>query len=72
MHSENEDPIDDVMKVVMKVSALCSSGYMDVRQPAEQVTERLYSEVFTNAVKQDRVSRLNNALLVNLGLLKVR
>lgn len=55
----------------MKVSALCGSGYMDVRQPAEQVTERLYSELFTNAVKNNQVPNLNNALVVSLGLLKV-
>lgn len=44
---------------------------MDVRVPAEQVTERLYSELFTNAVKNNQIPSLNNALLVSLGLLKV-
>ncbi|XP_058805547.1 ran GTPase-activating protein 1 [Phymastichus coffea] len=68
--NEDEDPTDNIMKVIMKVSALCASGYMDVRQPAEQITDRLYTEVFSNAVKQNRVPSLNNALLVNLGLIK--
>lgn len=69
--AENEDVTNDVMRVVMKVSALCASGYMDVRVPAEQVTERLYSELFANAAKSNKMPSLNNALLVNLGLLKV-
>ncbi|XP_008210993.1 ran GTPase-activating protein 1 [Nasonia vitripennis] len=67
---DGEDQTSGVLKVVMKVSALCASGYMDIRQPAEQVTERLYSELFTNAVKNNQIPSLNNALLVCLGLLK--
>lgn len=55
----------------MKVSALCSSGYLDVRAPAEQVTDRLYSELFATAAKDNQIPSLNNSLLVNLGLLKV-
>ena len=55
----------------MKVSALCASGYMDVRVSAEQVTECLYSQVFDSATKNNQVPLLNNALLVNLGLIKV-
>lgn len=60
-----------MLKVIMKVSALCSSGYMDVRVPAEHLSERLYSELFSYALKNNKLPKLNNALLVNLGLLKV-
>ncbi|KAJ8667480.1 hypothetical protein QAD02_009143 [Eretmocerus hayati] len=70
LKSSNEDKTNDVIKVIMKVSALCASGYIDVRVPAEQVTERLYSELFKTATENNRVPSLNNALLVNLGLLK--
>lgn len=44
---------------------------MDVRIHAESLTEDLYSELFSQAVKTNQISVLNNSLLVNLGLLKV-
>lgn len=56
----------------MKVSALCDSGYMDVRIKAEFVSNALYASLFAFAVENDQISSLNNALLVNLGLIKVR
>lgn len=71
LKSAGEDSINDAMKVIMKVSALCASGYIDVRIPAENITDRLYSELFANAIESNRVPNLNNSLLVNLGLLKV-
>jgi hypothetical protein len=55
----------------MKVSSLYTSRYMTVRIPVEQVTERLYMKLFANAVKKNQIPKLNNALLVYLGLLKV-
>lgn len=56
----------------MKVSALCGSGYMNVRIKAEYVTDALYMRLFSYATNSDKISNLNNTLLVNLGLIKVR
>lgn len=56
----------------MKVSALCDSGYMDVRIKAESLSDSLYAQLFSYAIEKSQISNLNNALLVNLGLLKVR
>lgn len=55
----------------MKVSTLCGSGYMDVRMKAESLSDALYAKLFSYAVKNNQIPNLNNALLVNLGLLKV-
>lgn len=55
----------------MKVSSLCASGYMDGRIEAERLTDALYAELFSYATKNNQVARLNNVLLVNLGLIKV-
>ncbi|KAG7189790.1 hypothetical protein KM043_017452 [Ampulex compressa] len=62
--------IEEFTKVIMKVSALCDSGYMDVRLKAESLTDVLYSRLFSYAVENDQVSTLNNVLLVNLDLIK--
>ncbi|XP_066592596.1 ran GTPase-activating protein 1 [Prorops nasuta] len=62
--------IDEFTRTIMKVSSLCDSGYIDVRTKAENLTDALYKELFENAVKYQQISNLNNALLVNLGLLK--
>lgn len=56
----------------MKVSALCGSGYMNVRVKAEFLSDALYAKLFSYAVENNKISSLNNALLVNLGLIKVR
>ncbi|XP_033223220.1 ran GTPase-activating protein 1 [Belonocnema kinseyi] len=61
---------EEFTRIIMKVSSLCGSGYMDVRIHAESLTEDLYSELFSQAVKTNQISVLNNSLLVNLGLLK--
>jgi len=56
----------------MKVSALCDSGYMNVRIKAESLSDALYAKLFSYAVETNQISNFNNALLVNLGLIKVR
>lgn len=56
----------------MKVSALCGSGYMNVRLKAESLSDALYAKLFYYAVDNDQISSFNNALLINLGLIKVR
>ncbi|XP_015607508.1 ran GTPase-activating protein 1 [Cephus cinctus] len=68
--SRGDRYVEDLCKIIMKVSTLCDSGYVDVRVEAEGVTEILYAELFTYAIKNNKVSTLNNALLVNLGLIK--
>lgn len=56
----------------MKVSALCDNGYMNVRIKAEFLSDALYAKLFSYAIENDQILNLNNALLVNLGLIKVR
>lgn len=56
----------------MKVSTLCNSGYMDVRLKAESLSDALYEKLFSYAVEKDQTSNLDNALLINLGLIKVK
>lgn len=64
--------LEELLQITMKVSALCGSGYMNVRIKAESLSDALYAELFSYAVENDQISTLNNALLVNLGLIKVR
>jgi len=56
----------------MKVSALCGSGYMDIRIKAESLSDALYAKLFSYATENNQIAILNNVLLVNLGLIKVR
>lgn len=55
----------------MKVSALCGSGYGDVRVEAEKLTDLLYADLFAYATSTNQTSTIDNTLLINLGLLKV-
>lgn len=64
--------LEEFLQITMKVSALCGSGYMNVRIKAESLSDALYAKLFSYAVENDQISTLNNALLVNLGLIKVR
>lgn len=64
--------IEELLRITMKVSALCGSGYINVRIKAESLSDALYAKLFSYAVENDQTSNLNNALLVNLGLIKVR
>lgn len=64
--------LEELLQITMKVSALCGSGYMNVRIKAESLSDVLYAKLFSYAVENDQISTLNNALLVNLGLIKVR
>lgn len=64
--------IEELLRITMKVSALCDSGYMNVRIKAEFLSDALYAKLFSYAIENDQILNLNNALLVNLGLIKVR
>lgn len=64
--------VEEFVQIIMKVSALCDSGYMDVRLKAESLSDALYEKLFSYAVEKDQISNLDNALLVNLGLIKVK
>ena len=55
----------------MKVSALSTSGYIDVRLKSQNLTDALYSKLCFFAMQSNQVPAWNNALLVNLGLIKV-
>ena len=55
----------------MKVSALSTSGYIDVRLKSQNLTDSLYSKLCIFAIQSNQVPTWNNALLVNLGLIKV-
>lgn len=62
--------IEEFIKLIMNVSTFCGSRLLNVRIKAETLTDILYAELFAFAVKNKQISILNNALLVNLGLLK--
>ncbi|PBC32845.1 ran GTPase-activating protein 1 isoform X1 [Apis cerana] len=62
--------IEEYTRIIMKVSALNTSGYVDVRLRAQNLTDALYSKLCFFAIENDQVSIWNNALLVNLGLIK--
>ncbi|KAG5306293.1 RAGP1 protein, partial [Acromyrmex insinuator] len=62
--------IEELLRITMKVSALCDSGYMNVRIKAESLSDALYAKLFSYAVETNQISNFNNALLVNLGLIK--
>ncbi|KAL0120296.1 hypothetical protein PUN28_008150 [Cardiocondyla obscurior] len=62
--------IEELLRITMKVSALCGSGYINVRIKAESLSDALYAKLFSYAIENDKISNLNNALLVNLGLIK--
>uniref|UniRef100_A0A0C9QDM6 RANGAP1 protein n=1 Tax=Fopius arisanus TaxID=64838 RepID=A0A0C9QDM6_9HYME len=67
---ESEKYVNELLCIVMKVSSHCGSGYGDVRVEAERLTDLLYSELFQYASENDQMSKLNNNLLVDLGLIK--
>ncbi|KYM98869.1 PREDICTED: ran GTPase-activating protein 1-like [Cyphomyrmex costatus] len=62
--------VEELLRITMKVSALCGSGYMNVRIKAEFLSDALYAKLFSYAVETNQISDFNNALLVNLGLIK--
>ncbi|XP_011629760.1 ran GTPase-activating protein 1 [Pogonomyrmex barbatus] len=62
--------IEELLRITMKVSALCGSGYINVRIKAESLSDALYAKLFSYAIENDQISNLNNMLLVNLGLIK--
>ncbi|XP_017762799.1 PREDICTED: ran GTPase-activating protein 1 [Eufriesea mexicana] len=62
--------IQEFTRIIMIVSAFSTSGYADVRIKAQNLTDALYSKLCTFAIENDQISVWNNALLVNLGLIK--
>lgn len=62
--------IEEFLRITMKVSALCGSGYMNVRIKAEFLSDALYAKLFSYAIENNQILNLNNGLLVNLGLIK--
>ncbi|XP_043248274.1 ran GTPase-activating protein 1 [Colletes gigas] len=62
--------VEEFTKMVMKVSAKCASSDINVRMKAQTLTDALYSKLCSFAVENDEISIWNNALLVNLGLIK--
>lgn len=70
-NSLNNRFIEEFVKIIMKISSICGSGYSDIRMKAENLTESLYKELFKYAVENKQISDLHNALLINLGLMKV-
>lgn len=70
--STEQKYIEELLRITMKVSALCDSGYMNVRIKAEFLSDVLYAKLFSYAIEKNQILNLNNALLVNLGLIKVR
>ncbi|XP_050458578.1 ran GTPase-activating protein 1 [Cataglyphis hispanica] len=68
--STEQKYIEELLRITMKVSALCDSGYMNVRIKAEFLSDALYAKLFSYAIEKNQILNLNNALLVNLGLIK--
>ncbi|XP_072767679.1 ran GTPase-activating protein 1 [Anoplolepis gracilipes] len=62
--------IEELLQIIMKISALCDSGYMNVRIKAEFLSDALYAKLFSYALENNQILNLNNALLINLGLIK--
>ncbi|KAF3425775.1 hypothetical protein E2986_10069 [Frieseomelitta varia] len=62
--------IEEFTRIIMKVSALSTSGYIDVRLKSQNLTDALYSKLCIFAMQSNQVPTWNNALLVNLGLIK--
>lgn len=56
----------------MKVSALTRSTKTEVAQCSLKATEILYRDLFVYANQSGELSFINNSILVNLGLIKVR
>nr|XP_033340541.1 ran GTPase-activating protein 1 [Megalopta genalis] len=74
--SENSDTspeqkfIEELTRMVMKISSLCASGYVDVRIKAQILTDSLYAMLCSCAKENNQISIWNNTLLVSLGLIK--
>ncbi|XP_076622832.1 ran GTPase activating protein [Colletes latitarsis] len=62
--------VEEFTKIIMKVSAKCACSDINVRMKAQTLTDALYSKLCSFAVENDEISIWNNALLVNLGLIK--
>lgn len=63
--------IEEFTRIIMKVSALSTTGYADVRLRTQYLTDALYSKLCSFVTENDQISVWNNTLLVNLGLIKV-
>ncbi|XP_078043345.1 ran GTPase activating protein [Augochlora pura] len=61
---------EELTSMIMKISSLCASGYVDVRIKAQIITDSLYATLCSYAKENNQISIWNNALLVNLGLIK--
>ncbi|XP_068980096.1 ran GTPase-activating protein 1-like [Bombus flavifrons] len=62
--------IEEFTRIIMKVSALSTTGYADVRLRTQYLTDALYSKLCSFVTENDQISVWNNILLVNLGLIK--
>lgn len=60
------------MPVLMKISALGTNVITNVDDACLQCTEFLFKELFTWAQQTKNISTINNNLLINLGLIKVK
>ncbi|KAK1123990.1 hypothetical protein K0M31_007018 [Melipona bicolor] len=73
-HSKNTSSqlkfIEEFTRIIMKVSAFSTSGYIDVRLKSQNLTDTLYSKLCFFAMQSNQIPTWNNALLVNLGLIK--
>ncbi|XP_072393302.1 ran GTPase-activating protein 1-like [Diabrotica undecimpunctata] len=68
---KNEDiSIDEYIRIMMKVSALSDNTKSEVADSSTECSERLYKELFSWAEKSDKLSIVNNSILVSLGLIK--
>ncbi|XP_065218573.1 ran GTPase-activating protein 1 [Planococcus citri] len=68
--SEPEDFIKNALVVLLTISNLCENNQDAVKSQATAVAVELYSYIYDWASRNDRVSLITNAILVQLRLLK--
>ncbi|CAG9859602.1 unnamed protein product [Phyllotreta striolata] len=65
-----EASIDEYTRIVMKVSALSTNFNKEVADSSMECADKLYKDLFNWAQEANKISIVNNTLLVNLGLIK--
>lgn len=65
-----DNSIEEYVRIMMKVSALSNNTKPEVAVASTECSEKLYKNLFIWAQKTDKLSIVNNSILVNLGIIK--
>ncbi|XP_056634037.1 ran GTPase-activating protein 1 [Diorhabda sublineata] len=65
-----DNSIEEYVRIMMKVSALSNNTRPEVAKISTECAEKLYKNLFIWAQKTDKLSIVNNSILVNLGIIK--